>query len=343
MKRLFFTIVFSFALAGLFSSVTCAQGVPTSGGGIDLSISNNSPLPGENLIVTARSYSADINSAKVTWTSAGKTLQSGVGLTTLSIQAPTAGKKLVVSVFMTSTDGISYTNSISIGSGSVDMVLESNGYTPPLFKGKIPLVYQNTVHVIAVPHLANNAGVEYDPKTLVYKWTRNGQVLEDQSGYNKQSVVQPGDLVPRPYTLTVDVSTRDGSATVSGMITMAPQQPNVAFYVNDPLYGPLFNKAIIDTVGIGSQKETNILAVPYGFSARQNNLANLNLTWLIDGVEHTELASSQSVVLRAPEAGSGSSNVELDINNPTNFLQTATGAFSASFNATNQTAAAASF
>jgi hypothetical protein len=78
--------------------------------------------------------------------------------------------------------------------------------------------------------------------------------------------------------------------------------------------------------------------VPYGFTPRQNNLQNLNLTWLIDGYEHPELASSQSVVLRAPDDSAGSSNVELDINNPSNFLQMVRGGFSASFGPSNQTA-----
>jgi hypothetical protein len=81
MSRLYFLLFFLI----FFSFNVQAQGVPVAGGGIDLSASSDSPVPGQKVTITARSYSIDINSANITWTSGGKVLQKGVGLTSLEI------------------------------------------------------------------------------------------------------------------------------------------------------------------------------------------------------------------------------------------------------------------
>ncbi len=340
MKRFSFFILTGIAFL-ISAAPLSAQTIPTTTG-IDLSVSINNPAPGQSMTITAASYSADINSAKVTWSSAGKVLQSGIGLTTLTVNAPALGKKMPINVTMVTTEGITFSSSITLGSGSVDLIVEADGYTPPFFAGKLPVTFQNSINVVAIPHLANSAGVEYDPKTLVYKWQRNTQAIADQSGYGKQSITQPGDLVPRPYTIHVDVSTRDGNSQISGSVAIVPEAPSTAFYVNDALYGPLYNHALGNNINIGSQKETNILAVPYGFNARQNNLSNLSLVWLINGVEHPELATSPSVVLRVPDGTSGQTNIELDIENTFKILQKTSSGFLANFNTAPQAASAVS-
>jgi len=333
MNRRFLTFLFCLALLYplpfTLYPIALAQGIPNTIGGLELSASTNSPSPGQTITLTAQSYSADINSSKITWVVNGKTIKSADGATTLDVQAPTLGKKLTVNVTAVTTTGTVLTNSIVIGSGSVDMIVEPNGYVPPFFKGKLPISYQNDFKIIALPHIANASGIEYDPKTLVYSWEKNGQAIQDQSGYGKMAITLTGDLVPRAYSIDVKVSTRDNSAQASGLVTVDFQSPAVGFYIDDPLYGPLYNSAINNNVYIGSQKETGVLAVPFGFSSSKPS--DLNMTWLINGVAHPELSSNQSIVLRAPDGVAGTSNIELDISNDANILQSAKGAFNAVF------------
>src|SRR5690606_12259445 len=141
-----------------------------------------------------------------------KQVQTGIGETTLDVAAPTLGNKHTVSASVRTVGGLTLSASIVIGSGSVDMIIESDGHAPIFYKGKVSPVHQNTLKITAIPHLANPAGSEYDPKTLVYQWKKNDQVLLDQSGYGAQSVTIEGSLIPRPYDVTVTVSSRDGSA-----------------------------------------------------------------------------------------------------------------------------------
>jgi hypothetical protein len=188
-----------------------------------------------------------------------------------------------------------------------------------------------------MPHLANSSGVEYDQRTLIYKWEKNDSVLQDQSGYGKQSAVIPGSIVPRPYILTVTVTARDGNTQGMGLTSVSFGAPSLIFYRNDPLYGPLFNNAIGNSVYLGTQRETGVLAVPYGFDMPASGLGDLSLAWFINGKEHPELAFGDSVTLRAPDNSAGSSNIELDVNNKSDILQQASAVFSAVFSAAAST------
>ena len=323
-------ILISFFLSYNF---TLAQGVPVTASSVDLTSSSDTPLPGQKIIITAKSFSIDINSSTITWTIDGKVSQKGIGLNQLEIIAPPLGKELRVGVSAVTANGITLTNSTIVGSGSVDMIMENNGYTPPFFKGKLPVAYQNNVNIIAIPHLADTKGVEYDPKTLVYQWKKSGRVVEDQSGYGRQVFTLVGDIIPREANISVTVSTRDGTKRTIGYINVSYDSPSLSFYIDSSQYGPLFNSAIGDSVFIGKEKETSILMVPYGFNKPVNGIGNLLLTWMINGYEREELATNESVTLRSPDNTAGRSNIELTIRNKKDILQTASRGFSASFSA----------
>lgn len=322
-------------------SVVSAQTIPV-GGGLQLSASPSNPIPDQTVTITAASYSEDLSSARIAWTVNGAAQQNGIGMTTLEVQAPPLGNKLNIAVTVIPAEGNDLTGTIVIGSGSVDMIVETDGYTPPGFLGKIAPVYQNDVTIVAVPHLVDSSGVEIDPSTLIYQWKQNDTALADQSGYGKQSLSLPGSLIPRPYVVTVDVSLRSGDAQGEGTIAVTPQAaPAVGFYVDDPLYGPLYNTEIGPTIRIGSQKEVSVLAVPYGFDGNLSD-GTLSLNWLINGETHPELSSSKSIVLRAPDGTSGTSDIELQTSSSHTILQSADSGFSVMFSADTPTSAGVS-
>ena len=331
MKQRLFLIITAILL---LASSARAQGVPTTIGGLSLSTSINNPAPGQQVTITAQSYSADIDSSTVTWIVNGKVAKSGIGANTLDVTAPPLGKQLNIAISIITSAGSTIQDSLTVSSGSIDLILETSGYKPPFYPGKLLPVYQNSVRVVAMPHLANSSGVEYDPATLVYEWKKDGEALQDQSGYGKQSVIVGGDTIPRPHDIDVTVSTRDGSAQGEGLITVDTTAPNISFYINDPLYGPLLNRAIKGTLRIGSQKEMDVLAVPWGFDKPLSGLGDLSLSWSVNGAGQPDLSNKDSIVLRAPDGVSGSSDIELDATNKNQFLQEASGGFSVLFSNT---------
>lgn len=328
-------LVSTIAILCAFSITAHAQ-IPVSIGGLELSLSTNSPVPGETVTITARSYTVDINAAKVTWYVDGKVVKSTVGGTVYELKAPPLGKKLAIDVVATVPEGTTVKASLNLGSGSVDIIFETDGYVPPFFKGKIPAVYQNTVTIIAIPHISNRAGVEYDPATLVYQWKRNGRALENQSGYGKQSIVMEGDIVPRPYDISVSVWPRDNSAVAESYFSVSAGSPEVSFYVDDPLYGPLFNRSVGSTLRISANKETTVLGVPFGFNKPRVGTGDLSWEWGLNGKGQSNLSSRESIILRSPDQSAGSSNIQLTIQNTDKILQGATGLFSAMFSSASQ-------
>jgi hypothetical protein len=336
------TLINLFTAYGLLFTIFCllftftvhAQGIPGGINGITLTASSDNPAPGQTVTITAASYSFDINSATVIWTVGGKQVQKSIGATTLDVTAPALGKKTTVNVTAITPTGGNFSNSVTIGSGSMDMIIETDGYVPPFFMGKTPLVYQNAVTVIAVPHLVNSSGKEYDPATLIYQWKKDdGTVLQSQSGYGKQAITMAGGLIPRPYYLLVTATSRDGSTQGESLTQIAPQSPSITFYNDDPLYGLLFNGAIGNTLYIGAQREAHAFAALFGFNLAYGNSNALAMDWSINGTSHPELAASQSIVMRAPDGISGTSQVSLYVRGVHSILQGGSGAFTTSFNA----------
>jgi hypothetical protein len=270
----------------------------------------------------------DINNANISWSINGKNTQSGTGLTTLEVNAPALGGRLSVRVSATTPEGTTVSSSIVVTSGSIDLIIESDGETHDFFKGKISPTYQSKTKIIAIPHISNSKGGEYDPKNLVYKWEKGDRVIEDQSGFGRQSLTVTGDTIPRPYEITVTASTRDGSFKTQTKTSIESNEPSISFYINDPLYGPLFNKVISSTIRIGSQKETGILAIPYGLN---NSSSGFEYEWKINNIPKPDLSTGPYIIIRAPDQGSGSSNISLDIRNPDKMLQGVSGEVTATF------------
>lgn len=329
---IFKAALFLSAVLVLAWSTASAQSVPNDIG-VSLSASSDSPIPGQSVTITAESYTADLNASNIIWTVGGREYARGVGQKNITVTAPGAGKTLTIRVTAVTQDGVQMTSSMTIGSGDVDLIVESSGYTPPFFKGKVPLSYQNTFTIVAVPHIYNSSGKAYDPKTLIYEWRRDWKALPDQSGYGKQALTLKGDIVPRPYTISVVVSTRDGSARAERMIPITPGKPSLGFYIDDPLYGTLYNKAVTDRINLGKEREATILAVPFGFTVTQGDTEDMRFDWAVNGASRTNLSSGRSVTLRAPSDAGGMALISLSVRGVGDILQGADKSIYAAFEA----------
>lgn len=330
----------NYRLLALFVVAFCAYATLTHAqmsvtGGLELTASTDNPVPGQTVTVTARSYTIDINAARVTWTVNGTVMRNAAGATSYEVIAPPLGKRTTIEVSAVTTEGVTVKSSIIIGSGSIDLIFESDGYTPPFFRGKLTPVYQNTLRITAIPHLANSSGTEYDPTTLVYQWKRNGRVIEGQSGYGRQTLTLTGEVVPRPYDISVAVWSRDNSASTEAITAIDVTGPRIGFYLDDPLYGPLYNKSVGSTVRIGDNKEVSVLSVPFGFNKPSDDNGDLDIVWGLNGRGVTNLRGHESIILRSPE-GAGTSQVQINIRNTDKILQGASATFSALFNSTAQ-------
>ena len=309
--------------------------------GVDISSSPSNPAPGDKVSVSVQSFSMDLNSAAISWSVDGKVLTKGTGMTSLEINAPAIGKSTRIIATVSTLAGAIIRKTVTIRSGDVDLVWETSGYTPTLYRGKVPFVYQNNVTFTALPHFVDKNGKAIDPRGLIYKWSDGSDVLGDQSGYGKQSITIRGSIIPRTLDISV-VATSPDDQTINGQseVSLDAVAPSITFYQDDPLYGVLYNNAIGSTFRL-SHNELKVVSAPYGFDIpTTNNLATpspLVYTWDINNVDQANLTTSRSVVLHVNAGQQGSSNISLSLaNTANNILQGATASFNAIFNTKSQ-------
>ena len=332
MKKVLLTTIFSLLFTAFFYSTVNAQ-LQTSIDGVTMSSDPVMPAPFETVTVSIESYLFDLSSASIVWISNGKTIAHGVGIKQIKIKAPQVGQEININVAISGSDGREVRKSLTIKSGSVDIVWESRGYTPPFFKGKNPLIYENYIRLIAIPHLSTDGKSEINPKNLVYKWKKDDEYIDNSTGYGIQSINIKSNNLPVPLNISVDVYTRDQSEDASSKISIQPSDPSINFYEMDPLYGTYFNKAITDNFTMKTP-EISVLAVPFGFNFTSKN-SPLTYTWSINNQDQTDLSGKQSLVLKTKGNADGNSNISLEIKNVAEILQGASASFNVYFKKNN--------
>lgn len=311
-------IAFLLAFSSVFTSITNAQ-IPGSIDGVEISVSPEYPSPGQNVKISLESYTTNLNAASIVWIVDGKNALQGIGAVSINVSAPDIGKKTAVTAVIVTAESKEVKKSVILKTGDVDLVWESSGYIPPLFKGKALFAYQNGIKVTAIPHLSGASGKEIDPKTLVYKWTKNDKVMQDQSGYGKQTFTFVEEL-PRPIEIEVIVTTRDGGEQGRALVTLEQGNPSLLFYEEDPLYGVFYNKAIKNRFTL-KKEEVSILAVPYFFSNVGGENSPITYSWSINNLLQPDISTNRSITLRSKEDSEGSSDLSLEIRNTGKILQ----------------------
>ena len=317
--------LFSIFCFGFYSKANAQLQTPIDGVTIDTS--NENPKPGQSVDVYIESYLFDLSSASIVWTVNGKVSNKGVGIKKITIPAPKIGSVTDVSVDIKGSDGREVRKAISVRSGYVELVWESDGYVPPFYKGKTPFSYQNNVKITAIPHLSKSVGSEIDPKTLVYTWKLGGKYIDNGQGYGKQTVTIEYSDLPKTLEITVDVINKEQTLHTIGTMNLTPSEPSLQFYEEDSLYGIFYNKVLPTNFDM-KNIEAKILAIPYGFNL---NNQEIDYNWSINNIEQSDLIKNRSIIVRTKGDTSGSSSLFLDIRNQDRILQGARGNFTINF------------
>lgn len=329
--RYIFVISLFFALISSFDHTREARAqvaLPSSIDGVTIAADVTSPAPGQNVEIKVESFNTDLNRASISWIQNGKTVLSGTGKTKLIVAAPTPGKETKVSATITTVEGRVVNKVISIVSGDIELVIEPETYTPAFFKGKPPYIYNQNLKIIAVPHLVTKNGIAADPSKLIYKWKRDYKVLGEQSGYGKQTLLYKSGVVPRPVSISVEVSSVDDGVFGEKTINLDANEGSLLFYEEDPLYGVMYNTAIGERFNL-RQQEVRFIAIPFGFNRERGD--KITYTWSVNNMENQALGSTNGLTLRAKDGAEGSSIIGLTVTNPTDILQGAKSSFTAYF------------
>jgi len=143
----------------------------------------------------------------------------------------------------------------------------------------------------------------------VYTWKLGDQVLQAQSGIGKSSLTATAPVRYRDTAITLTVASVDSAYVAQATTVVAPIDPLVRIYRNDPLLGPLFENALAGTFLMDREEET-YRAVPYFFASLPA------ITWSVNGAAS---GGEKDITLRSTGSGSGSANLTASAKQPTTF------------------------
>src|SRR5262245_18430252 len=83
--------------------------------------------------------------------------------------------------------------------GTVDLLWQGEVYTPPFYLGRALWSGQSRLTVVAVPHVGSSAA-----NSLVYRWTRDGEVLGNASGVGKRTLSFNDSVLSKATQIQLD-------------------------------------------------------------------------------------------------------------------------------------------
>ena len=303
---------------------------------INVNMIPENPGPNQIVDVSLTSYTTDINAANITWKINGKTLKTGEGEKAFNFTTGGMNTTTVFEVLVLTIEGKTIDQTFNIKPTLVDLMWQSDSFTPPFYKGKAMFSHENKITFIALPHITDGSGQEISAKNLIYTWTQNGSVMDSDSGYGKNTYTQVASLISRPIDVSVRVTSTDTDGVGSAEIVATPANPFIIFYENNPLYGIEFQKALQNNVDMKDSQEITVLGVPFFFGTLTPTPPELSYKWSVNGVPINNDPSANMEVFRGKEGTSGTSNISLSIENSQKILQYTSNNFNLSFgNTTN--------
>jgi hypothetical protein len=299
----------------------------------DILITSNPENPSafQDVILRTTSDYIDLNRYATTWFVDGKKIAEGIGQRTATVHTQAYGQKLSVVILVQLPDTL-IKKEISFEPQDMTLIWEAaDSYVPPFYEGKKLVPREGIIKVVAIPNFKAGSGLSFDPKTGVYKWTRNNNIVGDATGYGKDSFSFKNNKIRASESVSVDASDTVGTSEAIQTISVATYNPKILFYQKNPRTGILnpFAKNSLDFNG----NTTSIVAEPYFFSTNLNNPNPLAFNWTMNGSPITlaDQTNKKTLTLQNP-GGSGTAVLGLAITNPNSLFQSALSQLTIAFN-----------
>ncbi len=307
-----------------FSSAALAQSLTnlTPYDTFEFQLDPGSPGPNTDVKASIITYSFNLDASLITWTLNGKIIEQGRGKKSINFKTGDIGSKTSLSVFVITEQKKQIQKQLAFKIGDVDLLVQPLTYVPAFCKGSPQAVIDAPVKITAIPF---GMGLSKD---LIFEWSRNYEKAADASGTGKNSYTFTYSLFNPEETITVKVSDIQGNFNIERATTVKSAQPEIIFYEENPLKGPLFAKSLAAEVSL-QQPEFTLRAEPYYFS--KNMLGALNYSWSMNNKAIEPLGPPNMLGLTTPEETNGQSTIYLEVRNQQSFSQKATASLIINF------------
>jgi hypothetical protein len=262
-----------------------------------VSVNTDAPRSHSPVTLTPVSGAIDIVNATMTVTINGAEAYTGTARP-VAVTVGAAGKITTNDVTM-NVGGTRYTQTLSLTPQDVALIAEPIASAPPLYPGKPWVPVDGSVRVVAIADMRAANGAAIDPTSLGYAWSVDDVRALSGSGLGKRTLIIDSPLQYRTRTVTVTVTSPDGSQRGTAWIDLEANEPIMRVYERDPLAGIRFDHALGSSYAIGGSEAT-LYAAPFAFPTALRAPA---IEWYVGG---TLTETGSLITLRPTGQGAGS-------------------------------------
>jgi len=285
-------------------------------------VTPENPLPNTLITINLQSSLVNLATASIVWSVDGKVVQSGKDSRTLQLRLGKEGSVTKVSALVKTDTFGTLSKILTFAPTTIELLYETNSYTPPFYKGKALATSQSLITLYALPKFTLSNGTKLLSKNLIFTWKKNGSVEATASGLGKDSYAFINGMLPEDNPqIEVTVVSPENNLRGYASFIADTSTPKIIFYENSPVYGTLLSSALTASFPLTKQ-EVTLVAYPYFFSGKNRNNSLLIYEWTINNSPVSPSPSSKSsIVLRAP-GGKGESTLGLTLQNKNKLLET---------------------
>ncbi len=255
------------------------------------------PRPGSTITASLQSFSHNLQGMNIKWSVDGTILHQGLGLTTVSIEAPSLGETIRLSAEVSNLTTVDRTITPII----IDILWEATTYTHKEYLGRALPVDGSRIRAMVIPHFGNSG---IDDTKLIYNWYKDGRFLIKDSGINRNVIETESPRIFSRYNLNVEITDLQGIPLGRSGVTISSVEPELILYRSLPLIGTTFHKSLSNSSSTTITKENNIVAVPYYFSILNPNV--LRYKWQSNNMKLAQNPGSEPQLITILESVIGS-------------------------------------
>ncbi len=335
MRRL--ALAFAVVLALAAVPAYAQLGLLGTSGSVTISLSPQYPGPHDTVTLTAQSSVLDLSQSSIVWSVNGAVVAQGTGQETANVTVGALGSDTAVTVQATAPDSTSASATAHIIPTELDLLYDSDSYTPPFYRGRSLPSAGSSLVLQALPHFVEPGGTTVPASDLTYTWRDNGQVMGQVSGKGKSAIVIPSPVLYGTDVISVQAQSSDGLLSGQSSVSVSAVDPIVVLYEDHPLYGILYEKAL-DSASFIPESEMTFAAVPYFATAHTPADATLQYAWRVNGQSiRSDAAKPNELTLQAGDT-SNTALIELSLTHATNYFLDAQGSWNITFSSSSGSA-----
>ncbi len=298
--------------------VSAQRSIPGIETSIILRMEPTYPAPNSDVRITAQSTAIDIATADTTWRVDDEVAAEGVGLRTLDIKTGAVGERTVVKVDVVTEFGTASAQIVVIPT-EVDLLWESNSYTPALYRGRALPSAGTSLRLQAMPRFKDSSGKDIPSSALTFTWYKNGAPLLSVSGTGRATAVVPAPYLYGSDVFEVEAATHDEGLAARTSVRIASQEPVVTLYKEHPLFGTMYFEALGSRSTVPDE-ELSFSAIPYFAQVQSADSRELVYAWSVNGRAVAANTEKPSTITIDASNSDGIASIRLLLTHTTNLF-----------------------